>query len=449
LKKKSLTSFDKTILAVLGLAALALGFIVWQGDRVGAQISATFPPDGGEISATGKIGIQFKQAMQTKEVESRLQIEPATPGHFVWQGNTVWYLFDKILQADVSYHFLLKAGALAMDGRKVLQDQNVAFHVRQPDIIYLSASKGQNELWIAPLDGGSQRKLTATGGKVFDYAPSRDGEQIIYSVTNAQNGMDLWLIQRDGSQNHILVNCGPDHCSQPAWSPDGSQIVYYREVLLQSAQNTISGIWGVDTSTGKTDFVISGSQPDWSPNGDWIAVMDSAAQVIRVLNVQTGKGIEVKASTDFLPQWQPGGLKLVYATLQEAGALETVALFQVDLTTNQVSRILDSLPGDLELSVPTYSPDGQNLVISMRSFTGGLTKQLWTMTADGKNIQPITQDQTYSNAGYSWNAWGSALVFQRLQMGVSNSAPQVLIWDRASGELRVLASQAALPAWLP
>jgi TolB protein len=447
--KKSLTSFDKTVLAVLVLAALALGFIVWQGDRVGAQIAATFPQDGGEISATGKIGIQFTEPMQSKEVESRLKIEPNIPGHFVWQGNTVWFLFDRILHPGIAYHFQLQAGAAAQDGRKVLQDQNVLFHVRQPDVIYLSSNKGQNDLWIVPAAGGSPNKLTSSGGKVFDFAPSRDGEQIVYSVANAQNGMDLWLIRRDGSQNRILVDCGPDRCSQPAWSPDGTQIVYYREVLFQSAKNTISGIWGVDTSSGQTDFLISGSQPAWSPNGDWIAVMDSIAEVIRVLNVQTGKGIEVKASPDFLPEWQPGGLKLVYADLQSAGALDTVALYQVDLASSQVSRLLDNLPGNLELSVPVFSPDGQELVISMRSFTGGLTKQLWFMTADGKNLQQITQEQTFSNASYTWNAWGTAIVFQRLQMGVSNSSPQVLIWDRVKGDLRVLASQAALPAWLP
>jgi Tol biopolymer transport system component len=447
--KISLSTFDKIVLAILGAVVIVIAVIIWRGDQVGAQIVQTFPVDGGEIGATGKIGIQFNQPMQTKQVESLIRMDPATPGHVVWQGNTLWYLFEPVLQAGTAYHFTLQAGGMAQDGRKVLQDQKINFQVRPPDVIYLATGQNQNEIWLLSPAGGNPRKLTSSGGKVYDFAPSRDGEQIVYSAANAQNGLDLWLIRRDGSQNTILVDCGPDRCSQPTWSPDGSQIVYHRDVLLQSQKNTISGIWGVDLSTDQTDFLISGAQPAWSPDGIWISVMDLQANVIRVLNVQTGKGIEVSASTDFLPQWLPHSTTMIYANVQAAGALETVALFQVDVTSTKVSRLLENLPGDLELSVPAFAPDGKTFLISMRSFTGGLSKQLWYAPADGNNMQQITQDQTFSNASYSWDPWGTQVVFQRLAMGVSSAAPQVLVWDRSKGNSRVLASNAALPAWLP
>jgi Tol biopolymer transport system component len=447
--KASLSSFDKTMIAILGAVALAIGIIIARGDQVGAQITQTFPVNGGEISASGKIGIQFKQAMQDKTVESLIKIEPDVPGHAVWQGNTMWFVFDHFLQPGTAYQFNLQAGGIAQDGRRVLQDQVINFRARQPDVVYLSTLDNLNELWVLSPDGGSPQQLTTSGGKVFDFAPSRDGEQIVYSATNPDNGMDLWLMQRDGSQVKKLADCGLDHCSQPAWSPDGAEIIYHRAVPIDSHQNTVSGIWGVDPISGQTDFLISGDQPAWSPDGNWIAVMDSQAGVIRVLNIQTGKGIEVNASTDFLPEWLPNSSRMAYANLQSAGALQTVALFQVDVTSNQVSRLLDTLPGNLELSMPIFSPDSKKFIIAMRSFTGGLSKQLWYMPPGGTNLQQITKDETFSNAHYSWNQSGTAVIFQRVQMGIANSSPQVLIWDTAEGSTRVLASNAALPEWLP
>jgi Tol biopolymer transport system component len=447
--KASLSPFDKTMVAILGVVALAIGIIISRGDQVGVLITQTFPINGGEISAPGKIGIQFNQAMQNQSVESLIKIEPDVPGHAVWQGNTMWFVFDHFLQQGTAYQFDLLAGGIAQDGRRVLKSQVINFNVRKPDVVYLSTLDNQNDLWIISSDGGSSHQLTNSGGKVFDFAPSRDGEQIVYSATISENGMDLWLMLRDGSQAKKLVDCGLDHCSQQAWSPDGAEIIYHRAVPMESHQNTISGIWGVDPISGQTDFLISGEQPAWSPDGNWIAVMDSQAGVIRVLNVQTGKGIEVNASTDFLPEWLPNSSRMAYANLQAAGALETVALFQVDVTSNQVSRLLDTLPGNLELSMPIFSPDSKKFVIAMRSFTGGLSKQLWYMPPGGTNLQQITKDETFSNAHYSWNQSGTELIFQRVQMGVANSSPQVIIWDIARGSSTVLASNAALPEWLP
>ena len=444
-----LSRFDKIILAFLGVVVVALGIILWRGDQVGAQITQTFPADGGEIGATGKVGIEFKQAMQQDQVSKLIKVKPEIPGHVVWSGNTLWYVFDAVLQPEIVYSFTLQAGGLAQDGRPILQDHTINFQARSPEVIFLSSRPGQNELWIQAPGGGILRKLTFTGGKVYDYAASPDGDHVVYSVTNSQGGSDLWIIQRDGSQNKLLVDCGADHCSQPAWSPDEAEIVYHRVVSAQNQNDAITGIWNVDPVSGQTDFVISGEQPSWSPDGKWIAVMDPQAGIIRVLNVDQGKGIEVDASSDLAPVWIPKSTNMGYSNLQSAGALSTTALFRVDVTTNQVSRLLENLPSDMELSMPAFTPDGLSYVISMRAFTSDLSKQLWYMPPGGKNLSQITKDQSYSNAHFSWDPWGTELVFQRVGMGVSNASPQAMIWDRQKNALQLLASDAALPSWLP
>ena len=438
----------KLVLALLGILVIATGAALLRSDQAAAQIGWTFPADGSEIGATGRVGIAFNQPMQQDQVDQRIKITPEAPGHATWTGNTLWYVFDAALKPGITYHFTLEAGALAQDGRAIPQDRTVSYKVRSPEIIFLSSQAGQNELWTEQAGGGSLRKLTSTGGKVYDYAPSPDGEQIVYSVTNAQGGSDLWLMQRDGSQNMLLVDCGLDHCSQPAWKPDGTEIAYYRAVTAPN-QMTISGIWGVDVVSGQTDFMIYGEQPAWSPDGSWIAVIDPGAGNIHILNVEDGKGIEVSASSDSPPVWIPNSTILAYVDLQSAQAQSTTALLQVDAAIGQVMPLLANLPEDQELSLPAYSPDGSAYIIAMRSFISDLSKQLYYMPPGGKDLQQITKEPSYSNAHFSWNLWGTEAVFQRVQLGSSSAAPQVVTWDRDTGSLQVVALDAALPAWLP
>lgn len=441
-------SFDKTILAILGLVLLAIAFVILRGDRVGAQIVATYPQGDQTISALGRVGITFKQPMNTKEVEARMKIEPDTPGNFTWEGNTLWFVPQQAWRTDIDYHLQLTAGASSLDGRKVLQDRSVTFQVRPPEILYLSTQSNHLDLASIPASGGSPRKLSAAGADVYDFAPSRDGEQVVYSVKNSAGGADLWLVNRDSSHNHLLINCAADECSQPAWSPDGKHLVYYRKVA-QSSNVSTTGVWTADPGTGQTDYIFPGANPSLSPDGNQLVTVDGTAGVIRILNIQTGKGVELQADTDILPAWLPDSSKMIYANLQAAGALTNVALFQVEVNTKQVSRLLDTIPSDADVSMPVIAPDGQNLLIGMRVIGGISSEQLYVMDIHGSHSQKITIDPMYNNASYSWDPWGARAVFQQLQLGVSASAPQVMVWDRRTGKTIKVVDNATLPQWLP
>jgi dipeptidyl aminopeptidase/acylaminoacyl peptidase len=118
-------------------------------------------------------------------------------------------------------------------------------------IAFLSTRSGKPQIFLIPVDGGEARSLTTLeqgtgGGPVW----SPDGRNIVFSAGPAKpidhtrpyrvtrhvyrfNGMgymdnalqDLYLISAQGGEPRLLVH---NDCmnSAPAWSPDGSEILY-------------------------------------------------------------------------------------------------------------------------------------------------------------------------------------------------------------------------------
>ncbi|MDR3573471.1 MAG: hypothetical protein P4L50_06410 [Anaerolineaceae bacterium] len=443
--------FDKIVIGILLAAALAIGFIVWRGSQVGARISGTYPRDGQEISAWGRVGIFFGQSMRTDTINSRFKIEPAVPGKIEWDGNTLWYVPAQAFEPGATYHLVLQPGGYAADGRPVKQRLDTTFTIRQPQILFLSTKPNQNEIWSISQSGGAAHPISSTGGKVDDFSVSLDGEQIAYTVNNPKNGIDLWLIKRDGTQAHMLVNCVQDQCSQPAWSPDGKDIVYSRAAAGIGSQSadSISGVWDVDVLSGQTNYLFPGSDASWSPDGLHLAALDTKSAAIRVFDIQAGTGIQMNTGSDYPPVWRPDSSHLIYADTQPAGDLPVPVLKQVELGSKAVSGFLRNDLDQMDFSMPAFSPDNQSLVISLKVFTGGLNNQLWFMNVDGGNKKAITTDQTYSSHSYHWDPSGKWVVFQQFQPEDPQSAPRILLWSRDTGKIQVLAANAALPAWLP
>ena len=80
------------------------------------------------------------------------------------------------------------------------------------------------------------------------------GEGIVYSVLREDGGADLWRMDRDGSEQRLLLACPEAACLDPAWSPDGETLAYERRDIWAGAPNLdpkAGRIWLLDLEEGE------------------------------------------------------------------------------------------------------------------------------------------------------------------------------------------------------
>lgn len=449
-----LSRFDYVVWGAIALAVLALAGVLLLGDQIGAQVAGTLPSDGGEVGGAGRIGLEFVQPMQAESVESRFSVQPATSGQFSWDGQTVWFTPDGPLEPGQQYTARLEAGAVSAQGRLTKADVVWRFTVRQPSILYIAPTDAR-ELWRKPLDGEPEQ-LTSTGGNVYDFAVSPDGEQIAYSVVNDENGVDLWLMTDRGADGHILVDCKLDRCSVPSWSPDGKRLAYSRENagIAPGAPPGPPRAWLADSATGQTttlyeDQQVLGYGPSWSPDGRRIALLDGIVGGIRVLDLQTQEELILPTQMGLVGSWSPDGNRMLFNDLSLTESQPLVKMFLADFTTRQINAAFDQSATPMDYGMPSWSPSGEWIAVGVRLADGGPGSQLWIMRPDGSEARAVTSDPQYTCGSFHWDSWGRNIVFQRFELGVPFAKPEIMLWSAGTGGIQVIARDASLPNWLP
>ena len=151
-------------------------------------------------------------------------------------------------------------------------------------IAYASDQDGDNDIWVMNADGTGHRNLT-TGNITVDGrsladskeeqpAWSPDGTRIVYVSDRGGGDNDIWVMNADGTGHRVLHdNNNPE--SKPEWSPDGSRIIF---VYNTGRPGTDDDIWTMDAKTGLDWELITTataedlrfnaaaeSNPTWSP----------------------------------------------------------------------------------------------------------------------------------------------------------------------------------------
>ena len=64
-------------------------------------------------------------------------------------------------------------------------------------------------------------------------------------------------------------------------------------------------------------------------------------------------------------------------------------------------------------------------------------------------VAPLLGDAAYTHAAPQWDATGRFVLYQRFARAEADAQPEVWVLDTHTGEARLLAQNAFLPAWLP
>jgi TolB protein len=255
---------------------------------------------------------------------------------------------------------------------------------------------------------GTERQVTHVSGGAFDPAWSPDGSRIVFERWDSRHRLpdQLYTVNADGSALHpVATGCSKaTQCladDVPAWSPDGTQIVFVRYLLpfvkvhgedLPSAADLML----VPAAGGAPQVLrhFAGDplpgHPAWSPDGKQLVLPLSTAtqptkqsvtlDALNVLDIASGS---LRAITPLSlgasdPDWSPDGTRIVFSS--EAGHSQFAYVVRPDGTglhkiahkaRNHSNRKDDPRLVNGRTLRPRWSPDGRKIVFFSDSIPCG------------------------------------------------------------------------------
>lgn len=263
-------------------------------------------------------------------------------------------------------------------------------------VSFISDRQDKNQLYILSLEGGEAQKVTSVKNGVSDCAWSPDSRKIAFcSIVGSEPEKeadeeqkaptsDVRVINKirykangkgflpeGNSQIFVLdveskevtqITQGPYDCKEPAWSPDGSSIVFVSSRFEDNELSSIRDLWIVPSSGGPMKKLTSSDavlySPMWSPDGQYIAcyghdneysgatvtcvgVLPSQGGPLNFLTKPTQIGVGDSVSTDMAsgsgsrPTWSPDGKRIFFSALDHGRC----ALYSVSVETGEIERL--------------------------------------------------------------------------------------------------------------
>ncbi len=259
---------------------------------------------------------------------------------------------------------------------------------------------------------------------------SPDGKEIVYSMQGS-----LWR-QRAGTKVAQQITSGPGYDYQPDWSPDGRFIAYasYRDDAVE--------LWLLEAGTGNTRPITANGavnvEPRFSPDGRRIAFVSTVFnRRFHIHTLALGEEGEPGAIERLTEDHESGLPRYYYHPFDHFISPSWSPDGREIVFVSNRGRIwgtggffrMKAAPGSEMREIryeettwkarPDWSPDGRRIAYS--SYLGGQWHQLWLMTDEGGDVFPLTYGE-FDATSPRWSRDGRKIAF------ISNEDGDTSLW---------------------
>jgi Tol biopolymer transport system component len=275
-------------------------------------------------------------------------------------------------------------------------------------LAYESNQSGNWDIWVIQVGGGTGVDRTADY-KGTDRYPSwsPDGRQIAF--WSDRDGSGYYLMPSLGGTPQLLASTPgrvDNYESPAAWSPDSSRIALAIYKVVQSRVEAFAKIISLATRD-TAEFPLPGSEESrldlsWSPDGNYLAYVDSASQLgevsrLKLLRLSDGTATELSDGRSNVrsPCWASDSRHLFF-TSNRAGATD---LWRQQINSNgQAIGDPERVTTGLEVPNGSFSDNAGRFAYSKGRWVSNIWRVpiLSDRVATWADAQQITFDQAFT-----------------------------------------------------
>jgi TolB protein len=139
-----------------------------------------------------------------------------------WTPDALWVVYAGSNDLRISHRNGMQDGALTSVDGNIIRNPDVS-----PDgstVVFEVQTEGTRRLYTVPITGGEASRISGDDND-FDPAWSADGSRIIFATFRADSGGNIWSMKPDGSDQQPLVP-SPHNDFHPTMSPDGARVMF-------------------------------------------------------------------------------------------------------------------------------------------------------------------------------------------------------------------------------